>query len=242
MLRDGLSLAASGGFASLRDIGIYHAQRILQSNGRSSEDSQQGAEQVVAGFQEVRPHEDVAEGLAALASLGIQVQLCPCLRSAAQLHQISASQQMARIGSQSADHATGEVQLSTMTNGSKAVTKGFLDRADIGSFVKEDDLMDVAQPQIWKPAPGAYTYAVKHLRCSPDEVRPSAFYVQPWAQKGDCMIDCQLQLVHAVAGPSQPEAQQAQHRADNLSVMESSPFLHVVGAAGCCPSLGLQWR
>ena len=77
VLRDGLSLAASGAFATLKEIGTHHAQEVLRSSGRNAEDSRQGAEQVVAGFQEVKPHADIAQGLADLSSLGLKVQhLC----------------------------------------------------------------------------------------------------------------------------------------------------------------------
>ena len=58
-----------------------------------------------------------------------------------------------------------------MTNGSRAITKSFLERAKLLQYFTEEDLMEVAQPQVWKPAPAAYKYVVDHLECSPDQAR-----------------------------------------------------------------------
>ena len=62
------------------------------------------------------------------------------------------------------------MQLSTMTNGSSAITSSFLERAGLLKHFDKACLMEVAQPRAWKPAPAAYKYAADQLPCSPDQV------------------------------------------------------------------------
>lgn len=54
-----------------------------------------------------------------------------------------------------------------MTNGSKAVTRKFLDRSNL-DFV--GPVLDVEGPQAWKPCRAAYQYVITQLGLQPQEV------------------------------------------------------------------------
>ena len=56
-----------------------------------------------------------------------------------------------------------------MTNGSIAITKSLLQKAQLDGFV--DLVMDITQPKAWKPSPAAYSYAVKQLNLEPQQAR-----------------------------------------------------------------------
>lgn len=60
------------------------------------------------------------------------------------------------------------MQVSTMTNGSVAITQGLLQRANLEQYVSK--MMDITQPQAWKPSPKAYHYAVEQLGLQPEQV------------------------------------------------------------------------
>lgn len=72
-------------------------------------------------------------------------------------------------------HAKG-IKISTMTNGSIAITKGLLERAQLQEHV--DNMMDITQPKAWKPSPAAYHFAVKELNLKPEQVMLVA--IHPW--------------------------------------------------------------
>ncbi|KAL3157997.1 hypothetical protein ABBQ32_012393 [Trebouxia sp. C0010 RCD-2024] len=72
-------------------------------------------------------------------------------------------------------HAKG-ILISTMTNGSIAITKGLLQRAQLEQYV--DLVMDISQPKAWKPSSAAYSYAVKQLKLQPEQVMLVA--IHPW--------------------------------------------------------------
>ena len=61
------------------------------------------------------------------------------------------------------------VQISTMTNGSIAITKMLLQKSQLEDYV--DLVMDVTQPKAWKPSPAAYSYAIKQLNLKAEQVR-----------------------------------------------------------------------
>ena len=61
------------------------------------------------------------------------------------------------------------MQISTMTNGSIAITKSLLQKAQLEGYVNL--VMDITQPKAWKPSPAAYNYAVKQLNLEPQQVR-----------------------------------------------------------------------
>ena len=76
VLRDGMGLAAAGDFATFRDIGRHAAEALLRAHGLSAQRAQEGAATILAGFDSVAAHPDVAEGLRKLHELGITVRLC----------------------------------------------------------------------------------------------------------------------------------------------------------------------
>ncbi|MEU2718274.1 haloacid dehalogenase type II [Streptomyces sp. NPDC007205] len=67
-------------------------------------------------------------------------------------------------------------RLTTMTNGSVALTERLLDKA--GVLNRFECLSDVSGPRCWKPAAAAYYYAVERAGVRPDQVLMIA--VHPW--------------------------------------------------------------
>lgn len=65
-----------------------------------------------------------------------------------------------------------------MTNGSIAITKGLLQRAQLEQYV--DLVMDISQPKAWKPSSAAYSYAVKQLKLQPEQVGPCTAVLLAW--------------------------------------------------------------
>ena len=57
-----------------------------------------------------------------------------------------------------------------MTNGSKAVTKAFLERGNLQRLVSPT--LDVEGPRCFKPGKGAYTYVAQQLGIEPSKVFP----------------------------------------------------------------------
>jgi 2-haloacid dehalogenase len=51
------------------------------------------------------------------------------------------------------------VRIATLTNGTAAVTRGFLERTDLDGFV--DEVWDVEAAGFWKPALASYRWAVE---------------------------------------------------------------------------------
>jgi 2-haloacid dehalogenase len=66
VLRDGFAAAAAGRFASFGDLARHHLEVLLAGRPGGAVDH------VLAGFQHVIPHPDVAGGLAALQRAGIR--------------------------------------------------------------------------------------------------------------------------------------------------------------------------
>jgi 2-haloacid dehalogenase len=69
ILRDGFAAAAAGGFVGFRELATHHLRELLQRHQATATDA--GVSHVLAGFDEVMPHPDVARGLVALRDAGI---------------------------------------------------------------------------------------------------------------------------------------------------------------------------
>jgi 2-haloacid dehalogenase len=69
ILRDGFAAAAAGGFAGFRELASHHLLELLRRRQLAATEAE--VSHVLAGFDEVVPHPDVAPGLAALRSAGI---------------------------------------------------------------------------------------------------------------------------------------------------------------------------
>jgi 2-haloacid dehalogenase len=71
VLRDGFAAAAADAFAAFPEIARYHLQELARRD--AIEDPDWVAGEVLEGFTEVEPHEDVQDGLAALADAGLVI-------------------------------------------------------------------------------------------------------------------------------------------------------------------------
>lgn len=71
VLRDGFALAAADAFATFPDLGRHHLEELARSQGIA--DAGAVADEVLAGFGEVLPHEDTLSGLTALREAGVVV-------------------------------------------------------------------------------------------------------------------------------------------------------------------------
>ena len=72
VLRDGIALSASGGFATFREIASNAIKQMMTKSG-SSQNPDEAAASVIQGFDEVQAHPDVLPGLRAIHEAGIQV-------------------------------------------------------------------------------------------------------------------------------------------------------------------------
>lgn len=70
--------------------------------------------------------------------------------------------------------------VATVTNGTAAITRGFLERAGLDHLV--DHVLDVSGPRRWKPDPTAYGWALDRLATSADDAVMIA--VHPWDVHG----------------------------------------------------------
>ena len=71
VLRDGISISASGGFATFKDIASNAVKQLMAKAG-SSQDSNKAAADIIKGFDEVQAYPDVLPGLQAIHNAGIK--------------------------------------------------------------------------------------------------------------------------------------------------------------------------
>lgn len=71
VLRDGFAVALTGGLAEFPDLARHHARVLAEQRGIVLDDA--AVDEVVAGFQHVEPHPDVAAGLRTARDAGLQV-------------------------------------------------------------------------------------------------------------------------------------------------------------------------
>lgn len=140
VLRDGFALAATDAVESFPAIGRHHLKELLSAAGVPATD--EAASEVLAAFDEVAPHPDVAQGLRAAHLAGLSV--------------------------------------TTLTNGTVAVTRGFLDRAELSSLV--DTTREAQTCGVWKPHPRAYRWAAEQAGHQPEELL--LVTVHPWDVHG----------------------------------------------------------
>lgn len=72
------------------------------------------------------------------------------------------------------------VRIATLTNGTAAITRAFLERCDLDVFV--DGVWDVEAAGAWKPTPAPYRWAVERLGLPAERVAMVA--VHPWDVHG----------------------------------------------------------
>lgn len=114
VLRDGFAVGLAGGLATFPDLARHHVRVLAEQRGLVVDDVQVDA--VIAGFERVEAHPDVADGLRRARDAGVATV--------------------------------------ALTNGTVAVTEGFLERAGLREMV--DRVVDVTTAGRWKPAPEPY--------------------------------------------------------------------------------------
>ena len=73
VLRDGFAATATGDFVAFPALARHNARVLLDATDRPATDDDDRVERVVAAFDEVRPHRDVASGLGALRTAGLRL-------------------------------------------------------------------------------------------------------------------------------------------------------------------------
>lgn len=141
LLRDGFALTVAGVAEPFAHVG----QEALRSSleGRDLSTSVEDAvDHIMAGFGELGVHDDVPDGVRALAGLG--------------------------------------VRLVTLSNGSTAVAERLLGEAGLRDHFER--LLSVEDVGIWKPASGAYAYALE--TCGVEAADTMLVAVHPWDTDG----------------------------------------------------------
>lgn len=141
LLRDGFALAVSGAAEPFSRIGA-ESLRISLDGLPLTRSLDEAVAHIMSGFGELRVHDDVPEGIRALAGLGIR--------------------------------------LVTLSNGAASVAQRLLEEAGVRDHVEQ--VLSVEDAGIWKPASGAYAYAVD--RCGVDPVDAMLVAVHPWDTDG----------------------------------------------------------
>ena len=137
LLRDGFALTTVGADAAFARIAAESLRVSLHglSLDRSTEDA---VGHIMEGFQALRVHPDVCDGIRALSDLG--------------------------------------VRLVTLSNGSASVAEALFEHAGIRHLFER--LLTVEDAGIWKPAPGAYAYALD--QCAVGRGEAMLVAVHPW--------------------------------------------------------------
>ena len=137
LLRDGFALTVSGEAEAFARLAA-EALRLKLEDQDLDRDLEDAVEHVLSGFPGLTLHPDVAEGLHALADLG--------------------------------------VRLVTLSNGSAQVAERLLEHAGVRPLFER--LLSVEEAGIWKPASGAYDYALGE--CGVDAQDAVLVAAHPW--------------------------------------------------------------
>lgn len=137
LLRDGFALTAAGSTAPFAQLGIGVLRATLDGPPLNR-NTDEAIEHIMGGFDELTVHNDVQDGIPALAAL--------------------------------------HTRLVTLSNGAVSVAQRLFERAGIGQHFER--LLSVEDAGIWKPAPGAYAYAVQ--QCGVEPIDMMLVAVHPW--------------------------------------------------------------
>ena len=89
------------------------------------------------------------------------------------------------------------IRLATLSNGSTSVAEGLLDRAGIRDHF--DALLSVEDAGVWKPATGAYAYALE--QCGVDPMDAMLVAVHPWDIDGAARAGLATAWINRDGGP-----------------------------------------
>lgn len=105
------------------------------------------------------------------------------------------------------------IRLVTLTNGAASVAEGLFDRAGIrGHFER---LLSVEDAGIWKPAPGAYAYAIE--QCDIDPMDAMLVAVHPWDIDGASRAGLATAWINRTGGPYPEYFESPDHRPASLT-------------------------
>lgn len=90
-----------------------------------------------------------------------------------------------------------EIRLVTLSNGSASVAEGLLDRSGIRDHFEA--LLSVEQAGVWKPAAGAYAYAIEQCGVAPADAMLVA--VHPWDIDGAARAGLSSAWINRTGGP-----------------------------------------
>lgn len=93
-------------------------------------------------------------------------------------------------------HALG-IRLVTLSNGSASVAQGLFERAGISD--RFEALLSVEQAGVWKPAAGAYAYALE--QCEVDPMDAMLVAVHPWDIDGAARAGLGAAWINRTGGP-----------------------------------------
>lgn len=181
VLRDGIATGTIGAFAPFKEIGTYHLHRML-AEAAVPGDHTQAVQTVLSGFDDATCLSDVEPAFKQLHAKGILVSIRSsnvCKQGVSLDYRVVSFNSIA-VGRACTAMQEACLQISTMTNGSIAITKGLLQRAQLEQYV--DLVMDISQPKAWKPSSAAYSYAVKQLKLQPEQVGPCIAVLLAWPQ------------------------------------------------------------
>lgn len=157
LLRDGFALTVSGVAEPFARLG-GEILRLRLDGQDLDRDLDEAVQHVLGGFADLALHPDVAEGLNALANLGIR--------------------------------------LVTLSNGSAQVAQRLLDGAGVRHLF--DRLLSVEEAGIWKPASGAYAYAL--TECGVDAKDAMLVAVHPWDIDGAARAGLRTAWINRTGG------------------------------------------
>lgn len=158
VLRDGFALTAVDASQPFARIASGMLRTSLHGV-RLDREPDEAVEHIMAGFLGLSVHEDVVDGIRALAALGIR--------------------------------------LVTLSNGAASVAEGLLDRAGIAD--RFEAFLSVEEAGTWKPAAGAYAYALE--RCGVDAADAMLVAVHPWDIDGAARAGLATAWVNRSGGP-----------------------------------------
>ncbi|MFD2024619.1 haloacid dehalogenase type II [Promicromonospora aerolata] len=161
-------------FAGLLRDGF--ALTVAQENPSFAQLGAEGLRSVLAGIPLNRPVEDAVHHImAGFAGLAVHPDVPGGVRALADLG----------------------IRLVTLSNGSASIAQRLLSEAGLDDAFEA--FLSVEQAGIWKPAPGAYTFALES--CGVDPMEAMLVAAHPWDTDGACRAGLSAAWINRAGGP-----------------------------------------